>query len=414
MDSRWKKQLDGHGVHGAIDRLYNNVLGKEVFEEPAMSERARFLFFLEALRSALNQVDPEVAPFPSIDALFNQLNQTISQEVANFVSNGNVHHLVQANNQLSAHAGTLALLRSCSKGPETGKVLNEIRRVSRDIHAESTKSLKNLAVRVQELQTKVADAGGATSEIDKKLSELSGQMASSLNEFQKQFSEAQDKRLTQFEDLKNIVRDEQADLMRSIEDETVKDISGTSAKYKEALQKILDESGEKHTRIIELYELVSADTMSGAYQRAAAEEKSAADQWRRISLSLIGLTAFLLLLAYGINLGLKNVGWEKMVSTFSLSAVLLAGAGYAARQSAGHRESEKRARQFYLDVKALDPYISSLKEEERRELKIKLSERLFGQSASQPSQATDQVTLPQGDVMRLIEAIVQKIPVASR
>lgn len=63
----------------------------------------------------------------------------------------------------------------------------------------------------------------------------------------------------------------------------------------------------------------------------------------------------------------------------SLTGVLLFGAAYSAQQSNCHRQSEKKMRWFALQVKAIDPFISSLEIETQHELKKALTERLFAQ-----------------------------------
>src|SRR5690606_18584207 len=50
--------------------------------------------------------------------------------------------------------------------------------------------------------------------------------------------------------------------------------------------------------------------------------------------------------------------WHTMLIAFSISGVLLWGAAYSAQQSTRHRNNEKRARWFALEVKAFDPFIS--------------------------------------------------------
>ena len=59
--------------------------------------------------------------------------------------------------------------------------------------------------------------------------------------------------------------------------------------------------------------------------------------------------------------------------------MLLAAAGYFSLQSKLHRDSEQQMRWFALEVKAIDPFLSSLDDLDQKELKKKLSEKLFGQ-----------------------------------
>ena len=65
--------------------------------------------------------------------------------------------------------------------------------------------------------------------------------------------------------------------------------------------------------------------------------------------------------------------------SFSVIAILIFGASYAAKQSNHHRRNEQRATWFALETKAIDPYLASMNEEDRNELKKKLTEKLFGQ-----------------------------------
>ena len=75
----------------------------------------------------------------------------------------------------------------------------------------------------------------------------------------------------------------------------------------------------------------------------------------------------------------SGISWSQLLKAFSVTGVLLFGAAYSAKQSNIHRQNEKRTRWFALEVKAIDPFIASLKEDDRKALKNELSKRLFGQ-----------------------------------
>jgi len=74
-----------------------------------------------------------------------------------------------------------------------------------------------------------------------------------------------------------------------------------------------------------------------------------------------------------------TLDWPVIVTTVSVTAVAFVAAQFASRQSRLHRINEQRMRWFALEVKAIDPFISSLPIEMQQELKRQLSERLFGQ-----------------------------------
>jgi len=75
-----------------------------------------------------------------------------------------------------------------------------------------------------------------------------------------------------------------------------------------------------------------------------------------------------------------GINWPEVIATTSLTLVLLGTGGYAARQSGIHRETEQHMRWFALEVKAIDPFLASLPEEKRDELKNQLTQKLFGQN----------------------------------
>ena len=95
----------------------------------------------------------------------------------------------------------------------------------------------------------------------------------------------------------------------------------------------------------------------------------------------LGLAAVWLAFKFYLGFGNASDGalnWAELVTAGSLTLVLLAAAGYASRQSKTHRDLEQQMRWFSLEVKAIDPFLSSLEDADQKELKKQLSERLFG------------------------------------
>jgi len=97
----------------------------------------------------------------------------------------------------------------------------------------------------------------------------------------------------------------------------------------------------------------------------------------------LGLAAAWILVKYFAGFATTDAGsinWAEIITASSLTLVLLATAGYASRQSKLHRDTEQQMRWFALEVKAIDPFLSSLSDTDQRELKKQLSEKLFGQN----------------------------------
>jgi len=224
------------------------------------------------------------------------------------------------------------------------------------------------------------------------------------------------------------------------------------AEFKSEIEAILSDGKQKHESILELYQLTAGDSVGAGYIKNADEEKSQADIWRRISVGFIVATICWMLFAYysnskpsydtaltlqistqqaeetksesdkkdktqtvtdsSANNGYqvsKQIPWALLFITFSISGILLWGSAYSAQQSTKHRKNEKRTRWFALEVKAIDPFISSLNSEQQNALKKELSEKMFGQFSNEDdSKVIDEHVLK--IVADTISGVISKIP----
>jgi len=241
-----------------------------------------------------------------------------------------------------------------------------------------------------------------------------------ISEWQQQFSESQDKRSNDFSSWKEKVNDKATASTTAVIQKTKSRLDDQTNKFDKKIDDFLSDAENKHQAILELYGLAAGDSVAGGYLENANQEAKQADSWRKISILFIFFTVgWLGFYALGPNsdlplnihasmtsntpdatadtsaaipnmnetsvaAGASNfINWlPKLLVTFSLSGVLLWGSAYAAQQSTRHRNNEKRTRWFALEIKAIDPFISSLSPEQQSMLKTQLSERLFAQSSS--------------------------------
>lgn len=74
----------------------------------------------------------------------------------------------------------------------------------------------------------------------------------------------------------------------------------------------------------------------------------------------------------------SDFNWQNSIFRIVLAFMLSAPAAYLARESAKHREQQYAHQQTSLDLKAIEPYIASLPEDEQHKIKIEIAGRLFG------------------------------------
>jgi len=385
--TRWDDQLANHAIHETLREARSFV---ETTHENAASgievERRRFLKILDQIQTVLEQVDTEVLPFNLLDNLNNGIrHQNVWNQLTAFSSNGEIGHLESANNSVTAQLPTVMQLSTFSKEPQVTKHLKTIE-----------KSVDAFTKSIDQKRTEVADGleqlDANSSTLDNKLGELSVQVDSKKAEidqlasgWQKQFSDAQSERTVEYDSWR---RESETDL----EARVVELIETNSEMLQQANQdfstEIIDhilDARKKHTEILELHEIVAGDSVAAGYLQNAQDEKKQANFWRWASIVFIVGTAGWTAFSYFKTpiMAPNDLGyWGQALKAFSVAGVLLFGAVYSSKQSNVHRKNENKTRWLALEVKAIDPFIASLSEDDQKALKKTLSDRLFGQSNS--------------------------------
>jgi hypothetical protein len=132
--------------------------------------------------------------------------------------------------------------------------------------------------------------------------------------------------------------------------------------------------------------LVARDSVTGGHKEIADREFRAAETWRRITIaSLVVAAAWITFSLFFTTpvLEPERAFWLGVGKSISLTVLLVSFAVYASKQASIHRLNERKARAFFLQVQAFDPFIASLPEETRVALKQALSSRIFGADDSE-------------------------------
>lgn len=392
--SRWSDQFDSHQIHGTVQSM-RDWLDVEVDEIDAEheSERRRFQKALDLIQAVLDGQDAELFPDNLLTNLNNQLRQSqIWNQIQNYSSNQNVQHLRNANDQLTAQMSLVYQIGSLSAPPDAAKTVRSIEEAYKKFCKAIENQKDELSSIVTSLSEKVVSIESRSSELSSDLDTLRGEMDSQLSSWQSEFTGAQTERAEEHSE-QQIKRSEKFDeTMREIraksEAET-KDISTEQNArlntafdtFTQDINKRLDDVKAKHAAILEVHGLVGTDGVAGGYQKTATDEHKAANTWRIVAMVSLGLAAVWLLFKFFLGFSETSAGGvnlAELVTAGSLTLVLLAAAGYASRQSKTHRDLEQQMRWFSLEVKAIDPFLSSLEDTDQKELKKQLSERLFG------------------------------------
>jgi len=431
--SRWSDQLKNHPIHETIRQLQEWVSTEfEDVSEEEFSERNRFNKVLGLYKSKLESIDAEIAPFNQIDGLNSQLKVAQIWNQANaYAQNRNITHLKAANDHLSGQLTQLSLLLPLVEGDN--------QKLVHDDSSSLEYALRVLIKKKEELESDLSKIGAnidmsnaEVAELNLAIDERKKESDAALSQWQQQFSDAQEKRSNNFNEWKNAIDGEIKGKTSSITSKTQEAVETYRKGIEEALNQLNDDAKAKHNAILELYELASGDSISGGYAQTANKERFQTNFWRAVSFAFIIAAVFWLYSAYQqvemkptsgytfikktdpettetVDGKTKNIArikkdesknndgqleieskiqepnnqvntasfWQHLLLSFSLTGVLLFGAGYAARQAHSHRTTEQKTRWFALQIKALDPYISSMEPGDQLDLKKQLADKFF-------------------------------------
>lgn len=392
--SRWSDNFDNHQIHNSIQTLQDwlDVEVEEIDSEQE-DERRRLSKVLDLAAAAIAGLEAELFPENLVSNLNNQLRQAqIWKQIQSYSSNKNIQHLRNANDHLTGQLPLVYQIAALAGPPDAAKTVRSIEEAYSQFCKAIEKAEQDFEARLVEGERSLAEIQDGLVVHKKSLENLKTQSDEAFSEWQNEFGEAQNSRAEEFSS-SQIQRGEKFDAtmreMRAKSETETKDIStkhddrlnAAFDTYTQEVQERLDDMRAKHAAILEVHGLVGTDGVAGGYQKTATDEHKAANKWRIVAMVSLGLAAAWLLLKIFLGFGETSAGgvnWAELVTAGSLTLVLLAAAGYASKQSKTHRDLEQQMRWFSLEVKAIDPFLSSLEDVDQKELKKQLSERLFG------------------------------------
>jgi len=452
--SRWIEQFNKHPIHATLEWLRGSVSNKnKTVDATEISEKRRFLKVLSKFEDVLQNLDPEIIPFSHFDALNNALRHaSVTNQINAYISNKNVANLAAANDQVSNQLATLSAISGLCGLPTSSTLVNDLEKLIDSTSTQLVEEKDALSEKIDTLTGKVNTNENRLTDLDGQIDQNKSEVNAQVSEWQSQFSSAQESRSQDFnkwrDDFASEKNSDIENAIKSYNDALTKD----KAEFKSKIDTILSDGKLKHESILELYQLTAGDSVGAGYVKNAGEEKTQADTWRRISVGFIIATICWMLFAYYTNskpsydasLTLqpttqqaeektsedgkkdgvktimdsltnnniqvsKQIPWSLLFITFSISGILLWGSAYSAQQSTKHRKNEKRTRWFALEVKAIDPFISSLNPDQQNALKKELSEKMFGQFSNEDdSKVIDEHVLKV--VADTISGVISKIP----
>lgn len=217
----------------------------------------------------------------------------------------------------------------------------------------------------RELEAKVTTA-------NEELNELQTRVDNLVVQQQERFDKSEQARLETHQQLLAKHRAELASALDETDTSTHQMLQNQLASG-QALVEDLEELKRKASNVVSV---VATSTTSEWYKLHADQQRKTADTMRWIAVGLF-VTAFCVTAIWVFLLDHESDSWKATVIKTTLTVSLLAAAAYLVNESSNHRDEEIKARSTELKLRALDPFIAPLAENQRDEILIAPARELF-------------------------------------
>ena len=333
--NRWQEKLNVHPVWGVIDQIKSDLdVEVEYADDQLFAEKRRLMGTIAQIETVLKSIDPETVPFDSLRNFASHLSRIQGDTQTHAASPSSVH-LQNINEYVTSHLlPEFGVLKALSNTVDQENQINTVKNISDEFARSMTEKTTELKVSVNSVRKDMEEQTKKVSHLGKNI----------------------DIRSNQLDELMNHLQDE----------------------FKKKMNGFLQEGENIQNKILELYGIVAGNATTSRYAKDAVSEGNHANIWRVRSIIFIVSTAVGLLsfIVYAIKSG-GEISWNLYLPVASLTGVLLYGAAYSGQQSSRHRNSEQRHRQLALHVVAFEPFVSSLDDATKRELRKDVAASIF-------------------------------------
>ena len=197
--SRWKEEFDKHNIHKALDDVLG-LLSVELKEptEDEIVEWRRLKKVLDCFRDTIKEIDSEIISINDLTNIESPISSNILNELTAFKDNRALAHLQRANDQMTELMPQLAGLRTSSSIVSSSAESKKLEEQFDELGGSLIRKRDELMHSFTFLETRTANSREALRELNRLFNEYDGKTRASLSEWQKQFSEAQEKRINEF------------------------------------------------------------------------------------------------------------------------------------------------------------------------------------------------------------------------
>lgn len=169
---------------------------------------------------------------------------------------------------------------------------------------------------------------------------------------------------------------------------------------------IIGELNGFRAKAAEVVGAVATTGTAGHFIKVANEEKKVADLWRWIALAFATAAVVAAFLAANAASKDADLDWQHLGAKALLSVSLAGLAGYAGKQSGGHRAQQRTARHTGLQLSSVEAFLVPVDTAERGEIRSTLARHVYGPPPASPGKRDEPVGLDAPGLVPLVAGAV--------
>jgi len=392
--AQWSERYKSHQVWQLLQNLgpaIDNSFNREGIDTETLDSLARLKSILSFVGRRLAGADPYLFQSGTFDSLGSAL-QAVTQEVQNFIANGNVAHIANANTHGDSVLTYLAQINILL----TTEDFMAAKEAAESYRTGLENALKVVTGKTSQLSTDLDALRTRFTELGTELTAERTRLATITSDFQTQFSAAQELRSNTYANDQK----ERQDRFTTLFTEYTQKLGEQNAEFTKQREEIarlhqleladlkkqfVDEATKQHNEILQrkaevekLVGVIGNLGVTSGYLKTANEAKVTVRIWQIVTVgAMLGLIA----IAYEAFLPAVKAEftWPGFAGRVFVALTVGALAAYAGTQADKYQKVERYNRRLALELEAIGPYIAPLSEEMQADFRIKVGERSFGQ-----------------------------------
>lgn len=426
--AQWSERYKNHQVWQLLQNLgpiIDNAFTRENIDGETLDGLARLKSILSFVGRRVAGTDPYLFQVVTLDNLSSTL-QLLTQEVQNFIANGNTGHITNANSY-----GDIVLTQLAQINVQlTTEDFMAAKEAAESYRSGLEKALINVTGTASQCLSEIDALQKRIADVSAELTAERTRLSTITSDFQTQFSTAQELRSSTFA---NDQKDRQ-DRFTVLFTEYTKKLGEQNSEFTtqrgeiarshqneidELKGQFVDEANGLHEEILKhkadvekLVGVIGNLGVTSGYLNTANSANRKVWFWQAITLGAMGMLIYIAYYAFLPVIG-NEFAWTSFAGRVFVALTVGALAAYAGTQADKYQKIERYNRRLALELEAIGPYIAPLSEEKQADFRIKVGERSFGQGegahseldAKSPTTVADILTDPK--VRSLITDIIK-------